>query len=144
MIPLQHHCWKVNASCIFSDVQYILRTIFIHFWENTTDYYNKFVLTECPEFGVLSWAALQLHKVFQCLPNYFWNLRRIGDFEPTLNGIWHLFSYLCHHQKVQSYFHILNSMKGFERAIQAVVLVRAILFYPCWKTWTIWAFIELP
>lgn len=54
MIPLQDHCWKVNVSAIFSDVQYILRTIFIHFWENTTDYYNEFALTKCPEFGVLS------------------------------------------------------------------------------------------
>lgn len=71
--------------------------------------------------------------VFGCLQNSSWNLRRSGDFETTLNGIWHLFSCLCHHQKVQSYFHMLNIKKAFEREIQAVILVRAILFYPYWK-----------
>jgi len=39
---------------------------------------------------------------------------------------------------------MLNSKKGFEREIQAVVVVGAILFYPYWKIWTVWAITEFP
>lgn len=144
MIPLQHHCWKwmwllflVMFNTFWGLFSFILGKI-------TQIITNEVYLTKYPVFGLLSWAALQLHKVFCCLQNYFWNLRRTGDFETTLNGIWHLFSYLYHHQKVKSYFHILNSKKDFEREIQAVVLVRAILFYPCWKIWTVLAIAECP
>lgn len=43
---------KVNVTSIFSDVQYVLRTIFIHFGENNTDYYQWGLFNQVPSIWV--------------------------------------------------------------------------------------------
>jgi len=96
--------------------------------ENFTFSNEYLFINKWPGFRVLCWALLQLYIVFWCLQNPPWNLRRTGDFETTLNGIWHLFSCLCPYQKVEVYFHMLNIKKGFERMVWAIVTVRGFLF----------------